>query len=336
MGIFFKSNHDELKEFIAKYDKLREFIEEHLNLAVKKIFPEELYSPMKYALSSGGKRLRPVIVLLSCSSVGGDYKSAVNGALAVEIMHNFTLVHDDIMDNDFLRRGKPTIFRKWDVNTAILAGDGLMSLAFRVLAEMNHPCLPEIFQIFSEAILTICEGQALDKEFESMESVSVEEYRDMISRKTAVLFSTCCRIGGMLGNAGKNYLEALKDFGMELGIAFQIQDDLMDIVSEEQALGKDIGSDIAQGKKSFPFILLEKELDREEMNFYRSLRGKNKINENEIQHVKDILNRYDIVKKTNTEIIKRISTAQKILTDAGLPYREELIKTSQLIHQRES
>lgn len=330
------SNQHELKEFIVKYDKLRDFVEEHLDATIKKEFPQELYAPMKYALSSGGKRLRPVIVLLSCNSVGGDYRAAVKGALAVEIMHNFTLVHDDIMDNDFLRRGKPTVFRKWDINTAILAGDGLMSLAFKILAETSHTKLPEIFHIFSGSILTICEGQALDKEFESMENVSVEEYMDMISRKTAVLFSTCCRIGGIIGNAEKVCFDALKNFGLELGIAFQIQDDLMDIVSEEKDLGKDIGSDIAQGKKSYPFVLLEKELDSEEMSFYVSLRRRERIDENEMERIKDILNKYDIIQKTNDEIVKRITTAQKILLDADLPFSDDLIKISQLIHHRES
>jgi len=322
------------EEFKSKLKDLKNYIDKELSNVLDRKFPTPLYKPIEYALSTGGKRLRPIIVLLSCESISRNYKNAIYGAIAVEIMHNFTLVHDDIMDNDYLRRGKPTVFRKYNLNTAILTGDGLMSLSYKVLSAIEHKRLPEIFALFSDTILTICEGQAMDEEFELKDKVLVTEYIDMSYRKTAVLFSTCCQIGGIIGNADDDTLFALREFGKEIGLAFQIQDDLLDIVSDESLIGKDLGSDIKKGKKSYPLILLENKMNKKEKKFYQNLKNKKNIKNEDIARIIKIMNTYNIIEITRKEVSTRIQNAQNILLNHSFPPDDNLIKISQFILER--
>jgi len=208
--------------------------------------PFSLYEPMRYILKGGGKRIRPLFVILACQSVGGDISDSLHAAVAVELLHTFTLVHDDIMDHDDLRRGKQTVHKKWDEPTAILAGDGLVTLAYHKLLQTKHPEIQKILQIFTEGLLILCEGQAMDKDFESQETVALSKYIDMIDKKTARLISVSCEIGAILGNAGPTHQEILRKFGASLGRAFQIQDDLLDILYEESVTGKPLGSDVIE------------------------------------------------------------------------------------------
>lgn len=237
-----------------KLERLRETIEGALRTAVLRGEPRSFYEPMRYALEGGGKRLRPALVLLSAEAVGGDVDRALPCAVAVELLHNFTLVHDDIMDRDELRRGRPTIHVKWDQDTAILAGDGLFALAYRHIFSSPPEALPTIGKLFSDAILEVCEGQALDKDFETRPTVSLPEYMDMIRKKTARLFSVSCKLGALCCLASESQIKALGEYGERLGLAFQIQDDLLDVLSTEDVSGKPQGSDIRRRKKTFLYV----------------------------------------------------------------------------------
>ncbi len=238
----------QLEARLAGYKKL---IQGRLEEVIRKGEPVSLYDPMRYALSQPGKQLRPCLLLLSCEAVGGDPEQALDGALAIEVIHNFTLVHDDIMDHDELRRGRPTVHHRWDENVAILAGDALLVLGYALLARVDSRHLPAILRTFSSAILDICEGQALDKEFETRVEVSLAQYYEMIEKKTGRLFELACQAGAMLGGGEEQTSAALACYGAQVGRAFQLQDDLLDLLGEEKTIGKDVASDLEEGKKSF-------------------------------------------------------------------------------------
>jgi geranylgeranyl diphosphate synthase, type II len=219
--------------------------------------PRSLYEPMRYAMSGGGKMLRPVLLLMSCQAVSGSVDKAMPAAIALELVHNFTLVHDDIMDHDAMRRGRETVYKKWDSNTAILVGDALLVQAYASLAQLEPDLAGRVVDEFSRGILEVCEGQMLDKEFEMRARVSMAEYYTMIAKKTGRLFALACEMGGVLGRGNKQQVQGLEGFGALLGRAFQIQDDVLDLLSDEKVLGKDIGSDLRENKKSFLMVHLQ-------------------------------------------------------------------------------
>lgn len=213
--------------------------------------PRELYEPMAYLLEAGGKRVRPLLLVLSCESTGGSVDSCLDAAVAVELLHTFTLVHDDIMDHDGLRRGRPTVHVKWDEATAILAGDGLVTAAYDSLIRTSHANAALAIRRFTDSLTGLCEGQALDKLFESRPSVTPGEYLDMIEKKTGRLIEASCGIGALLGCGSEEETACLERFGAGLGRAFQIQDDLLDVAADGERLGKPLCSDIVAGKKTF-------------------------------------------------------------------------------------
>jgi geranylgeranyl diphosphate synthase type II len=231
-------------------DLLRE-IEKPISIRFSGRLPLELYEPMAYLLEAGGKRVRPLLLALSCEAVGGSLASCLDAAVAVELLHTFTLVHDDIMDRDGLRRGRPTVHVKWDEATAILAGDGLVTAAFESLIRTSHPNAPLAIRRFTDSLTGLCEGQALDKLFESRGGVTPADYLDMIGKKTGRLIEACCGIGALLGGGTEDETADLERFGAGLGRAFQIQDDLLDVAADGGRLGKPICSDIVAGKKTF-------------------------------------------------------------------------------------
>jgi geranylgeranyl diphosphate synthase type II len=242
------------QDYFRIYETERKRINKILSDALKKRKPPSLYEPGAYILNSGGKRLRPLLVLLSAKAVGGDFKNAYNAAAAVEMLHNFTLVHDDIMDNADKRRGRPTLHKKYNHNTAILTGDSLLSIAYEYLLKDCDGNSKEVISAFTQGLIEVCEGQSLDTDFELRKDVSLSEYLIMIKKKTAAMAEMCCRIGALLGNGSKVQVNALGDFGLNLGIAFQIQDDLLDISADEEKFGKTIGGDLVEGKKTFLFL----------------------------------------------------------------------------------
>ncbi|MBL7995952.1 polyprenyl synthetase family protein [bacterium] len=259
-----KTDH-EVKSLIREMDKT-------IQRYIAKRKPITLYGPVQYFFDGGGKRLRAVLLLLSSQLISRNYKKSIHAAAAVEILHNFSLVHDDIMDQDDLRRGRATIHKKWNTNIAILSGDVLAAIAFKALNQSPEKHIQKLVEIFSEGFIGLCEGQALDKEFESRSDVREADYLKMISQKTALLFSLSAQMGAILGGARKSQEKALKEFGYYLGMAFQIQDDLLDIISDEKILGKNIGSDLAAGKKTYISILAsEKDQGRGMVNIFQSL-----------------------------------------------------------------
>jgi geranylgeranyl diphosphate synthase, type II len=191
------------------------------------------------------------MVLLSCEAVGGRIGQALDAGVAVETLHNFTLVHDDIMDRSSSRRGKPTVHVRWDINTALLVGDSLMGLAYRSLLRVARPVRPSLVELLTEGLLEVCEGQALDLEFERRSDVSVPEYFRMIEKKTGRLISVASEIGGLIGGGTAKQIGALRKFGHYLGRAFQLQDDVLDVMADQKRFGKPVGGDIVAGKKTF-------------------------------------------------------------------------------------
>ena len=225
--------------------------------------PRGLYEPIEYTLASGGKRLRPHLAIIAAEAVinGGLINSmddVLPAALALEVFHNFTLVHDDVMDRAEVRRGQETVHRKWDNNTSILSGDQMLIEAYKLLAQVPAPKLPQVLKWFNEMATGVCEGQQYDMEFEHMSQVSIEDYLKMIELKTSVLLANAMRIGGYIAGADHSQQEALYQYGLNIGIAFQIQDDILDVYGDPKTFGKAIGGDICCNKKT---ILLLTALD---------------------------------------------------------------------------
>ncbi len=277
--------------FEAKLTDLRNQVDQQLAQALRKPEPISLYEPMRYTFQAGGKRLRPLLVLLACEAVGGKLRHAMDAAVAVELLHNFTLIHDDVMDQDEIRRGKPTVHRKWDTDVAILAGDGLVALSYEYLLRTKYSPIDQLGRLFSQALLEVCEGQALDKEFETRSSVTITEYLYMIEKKTAALLALCCELGGYIGGGSQKVVASLQQFGYNLGIAFQIQDDLLDIMVDEQQLGKTWGSDIKRKKKTMLLIHAQKYATPEDRATIAAIIGQEEIATAEILCMKEIFER---------------------------------------------
>ena len=214
--------------------------------------PHYLYAPLKYMLNIGGKRIRPRFCLVTYNLFKDDIgPHIVNPAMAVELFHTFTLIHDDIMDNADLRRGRPTIFKKWNSNIAILSGDTMCISSYQLLSSTPREHINEVVTLFSKTAIEICEGQQLDMDFEEMNNVSMDEYVNMITLKTAVLLACAAKMGAIIGGADKELCNQIYDFGLKLGLAFQIEDDYLDSFGDEKSFGKKIGGDILNNKKSW-------------------------------------------------------------------------------------
>ena len=212
--------------------------------------PKGLYEPIAYTLSSGGKRLRPTLALIASALFGGNEEDVLPAALALEVFHNFTLLHDDVMDRAAVRRGRPTVHVKWDDNTAILSGDQMLIEAYRLLSGVPADKLPQVLKWFNEMATGICEGQQYDVDFEHMEEVSIADYMKMIELKTSVLLANALRTGGYIAGANEAQQQALYLFGLHIGLAFQIQDDILDVYGDPKTFGKAIGGDICCNKKT--------------------------------------------------------------------------------------
>lgn len=216
--------------------------------------PKSLYEPIEYILSLGGKRIRPALVLMACNLYKEEVDAAIKPALGLEVFHNFTLLHDDLMDEADKRRNKPTVHKVWNANTAILSGDAMLIAAYQLIEETAPESLKEILHLFTATALEICGGQQYDMEFESRTDVSEAEYIEMIRLKTAVLLACALKMGAIVGNAPNEDAKALYQFGIHIGLAFQLQDDLLDVYGDTATFGKNIGGDILCNKKTFLLI----------------------------------------------------------------------------------
>jgi len=238
-------------------DQLQKLIEKEIagrSDEMLKNSPVELYQPIQYSLEMGGKRLRPVLVLLACNMFSDEVEQALPAAVAVEVFHNFTLLHDDIMDKAAVRRNRPTVHLKFSENSAILSGDAMAFQSYKYLVECRSPRLVEAISLFTQTAIEVCEGQQFDMDFESRLDVSAEEYLEMIRLKTAVLLAASLKTGALLGNAVEEASKALYEFGIQLGLAFQLQDDLLDTFGDQDTFGKKIGGDILANKKTYLLI----------------------------------------------------------------------------------
>lgn len=269
--------------------------------------PNILYKPIDYTLSLGGKRLRPVLTLMACELYKGDVMEAIDPAFGVEIFHNFTLVHDDIMDNAPIRRGKPSVFKKWDLNVAVLSGDTMFALAYKHISNVDKDILPEVLDIFTKTAIEVCEGQQYDMDFERSNETSIPDYLEMIRLKTAVLLGASLKLGAVIARAKPEEREKIYKCGENLGMAFQLKDDLLDTFADEKKFGKKIGGDIIANKKTFLYLKALEVADREtKQELLHVYNGANEPSQEKIRKVKNIFNKLNI-EETTKEQIKQYS-----------------------------
>ena len=275
--------------------------------------PELLYMPIIYSMSGGGKRLRPVLLLLTTEAFGGAVEEAMPAALAVEIFHNFTLLHDDIMDNADVRRGKPSVYAKWGGNVALLSGDAMLISAYKYLARVSPNVLPKVMNIFTDMALEVCEGQQYDMDFEKISKVSVEEYMQMIERKTSALLSGSAMIGATMAGASDEDVKKIYRFATELGLAFQLQDDVLDSYGDT-ALGKKIGGDILEGKKTFLMVQALSRASEQEREVLCTTHMRADISDAEkIATIKALYDKLDVRRIAEQQIELRFERALAVL-----------------------
>lgn len=265
-------------------------------------YPYSLYDPVNYIMSGGGKRIRPILVLLACEAFGGTKEKAINAALAVEILHNFTLVHDDIMDNAPTRRGKETVHKKWDVNAAILVGDELIGLSYRSLLRTETNNIAAVVRAFTDGVIEVCEGQALDKEFEESADVTLDDYITMIRKKTAELLKTSAIMGAIIGNADEESIKSISGYSENLGLAFQIQDDLLDVIADEGEFGKKIGGDIQEKKKTYLYLKALEMLNGKDRDDFMYLYNSNRTTGERINSIIRTYNDICVIESAKKEI----------------------------------
>ena len=287
--------------------------------------PAHLYEPIAYLLTMKGKKIRPALTLLACNLFKEDVNEALPVALAWEIFHNFTLMHDDLMDKAEIRRGQASVHRKWDENTAILSGDAMMILSYKTLAKSPGRYLEILLDLFSTTALEICEGQECDIQFESRFDVREEEYLDMIRLKTAVMLGACLKSGAIIGDADPNDQNLLYDFGIHLGIAFQIQDDLLDVYGNASEFGKQIGGDILCNKKTYLLISAwnaANEKDKDELLYWMDVHNQP---EEKIAAVTECYNRLRVKDKARNRMDDYYWKAIRSLEEVNVPAEKKRI-----------
>jgi geranylgeranyl diphosphate synthase type II len=277
-------------------------IEQELQKLTKEYSGHTLYTPIKYILEIGGKRIRPALVLQTTEVFGGKKEEAIPLALAVEVFHNFTLMHDDIMDKSNLRRGVETVHKKWDVNSAILSGDAMMIMAYSLINKLPVTYQAEVFSEFNKMSLLLCEGQQDDMRFETENEVELTEYLEMIKKKTSVLIAFCLKAGAIVAGADSKTQELIYDFGINLGLAFQLQDDYLDLYPKSKKMGKIIGGDLLNNKKSLPYLIALKESSNEQIINIETLINSN--NNNRVNELITVFSTLDVKAKCN-DIIKQ-------------------------------
>ncbi len=281
-------------------------IEEIFEQLTTKREPINLYEPIHYTLSQGGKRLRPRLLLMSARFFGADEQAALYPASAFEMLHNFTLIHDDIMDNAPIRRGKPTVYRNWNGNIAILSGDALATMAIQQI--LNTPASPEVIitltRLLAQTSIEICEGQQKDLDFETEANVTIDDYIRMIRYKTAVLLAGCLKAGAVLAGASEHDQEAIYQFGIYVGLAFQLEDDLLDVYGDDAVFGKNVGGDIRENKKTYLYLRALQDANEEQRKELLHYFSSTDFDEKEkFAAVTSIYNQLEIRKKTE-ELIK--------------------------------
>ena len=276
--------------------------------------PAELYEPISYLMQLGGKRMRPVLVLVSTELFGGNVSKALDAAIGIELFHNFTLMHDDIMDKAPLRRGNPTVHVKWNESAAILSGDVMFVEAYKLMIRVDDSILRKVLDIFSDTASGVCQGQQADMNFEKRDHVSLEEYIEMIRLKTAVLLAGSMQIGALIGWADKEQADLLYEFGENLGLAFQLQDDILDVYGDPEKFGKQVGGDILADKKTF-LLIKARELARGESasELDKWLNKPDVLSDNKVNAITSVYNSLGVRKLAEAEMENYVRKALNAL-----------------------
>jgi geranylgeranyl diphosphate synthase type II len=274
--------------------------------------PSNLYDPLAYFLGLGGKRLRPVLTLLATELGGKRNDEAIHAALSIELFHNFSLIHDDIMDNAPIRRGLPTVHEKWNSNIAILSGDVLLVKAYELISKQKNEHIPELFQLFNKTAIEVCEGQQMDMDFENREDVTIEEYISMIRLKTSVLLGCALEFGFIISDQSLENRRKLYDFGVNLGIAFQIQDDILDLYGDPEKVGKQVGGDVKSNKKTLLYLVAEKicnKLNKSSLDSIKEIKDLDK----KVQETSAFYSEIGVLEETNNYLNYYFESAMKSL-----------------------
>ena len=323
---------------MKKFSELKALFDLQLSNKQFPDHPKNLYDPIRYILEIGGKRIRPTLMLMSHQLFSKDIERSFDLAIAIEVFHNFTLLHDDIMDNSSLRRGLPTVHEKWTQSSAILSGDAMLIYCYTIINNSDVKPFKEILNVFNQASIKICEGQQLDLDFAASQIIQVEDYLRMIEYKTAVLLAASLKIGAL--NAGASQVESdhMYNFGINLGIAFQLKDDLLDIYGDSLKFGKELGGDIISNKKTYLFLKSIQDSNfkqREILNKCYSNHS-NQSNKEKIKIVKEIFEELNIYEKTTRLIIDYNNLALDHLSSIQSSYKEPFLELTKSLLKREN
>ncbi|MCS6819803.1 MAG: polyprenyl synthetase family protein [Chitinophagales bacterium] len=319
-----------------KLSEVADIYDSHFKKDVFSFEPVSLYEPINKTMANSGKRIRPLLLLMACDLFGGNIYDALNAAFAVELFHNFTLVHDDIMDEAELRRGRLTVYKEYGLNKAILIGDAMHLHAHRYLLKVPANCFSDVMNVFNKAAIEIIEGQQLDMDFESRNDVTVEEYLKMIEFKTSVLLAAALQMGAIIGGASAAEQEKIYRFGLNLGLAFQIKDDYLDAFGEGEKVGKRIGGDILRNKKTFLWITAWNHADKAQKEMLISMLDEENADK-KINTVLDIYNALRVKEKAEQAINEFYNNALESLEQVRVKeeFKEPLHSIARILHERD-
>ena len=316
--------------------KFKRIIDQELEKLSFPLEPSNLYDPLRYILASESKRMRSIALLLSHQLYNKDFQPAITAALSIELFHNFTLIHDDIMDKALLRRGSQTVHEKWDNNIAILSGDTLLVNSYSLISSLDKVIMSDVLDVFSETAVLVCEGQQLDMDFEQQEDVTIQNYLEMIEKKTSVLLAASFQIGALIGGAVKLDQELLYDFGINLGMAFQLQDDLLDLYGDSNKFGKKMGGDIIANKKTYLYLKSLSLADFKQKEELVNLYSKSIISEEEkVARVRIVFDQLDIFDITKNEIENYHAEAIACLNTLSINKKDDLNHFADILLKRE-
>jgi geranylgeranyl diphosphate synthase type II len=301
----------ELKAYTA-------FIEEHLEKLENPGKPERLYEPISYILKIGGKRIRPILTLLGAELFGLPKEQVVSQAIAVEVFHNFTLIHDDIMDEAPLRRNRATVHEKWNANVGILSGDVMLVQAYQHLSNIAPEHLPEALNLLNKTAIEVCEGQQYDMDFEERDDVTIHEYIEMIRLKTSVLLGSALTLGAIVAGASEADKKELYKFGQHIGLAFQIQDDILDLYADPDKFGKQVGGDVMANKKTILYLTALSKANKEQMEILKQLRNENNI-ELKINRTRELFDHLDVKNDCQNRMEEHYAMAKEALAKVDTP-----------------
>jgi geranylgeranyl diphosphate synthase type II len=316
--------------------KFKRIIDQELEQLSFPLEPSNLYDPLRYILASESKRMRSIALLLSHQLYNKDFQPAITAALSIELFHNFTLIHDDIMDKALLRRGSQTVHEKWDNNIAILSGDTLLVNSYSLISSLDKVIMSDVLDVFSETAILVCEGQQLDMDFEQQEDVTIQNYLEMIEKKTSVLLAASFQIGALIGGAVKLDQKLLYDFGINLGMAFQLQDDLLDLYGDSNKFGKKMGGDIIANKKTYLYLKSLSLADFKQKEELVNLYSKSIISEEEkVARVRIVFDQLDIFDITKNEIENYHAEAIACLNTLSINKKDDLNHFADILLKRE-